>query len=96
LLTGGALASVGMIAFFGLVLPHLVRYVQGSSNHLLIPLCILIGSTAFALMDLVLRVLEIHSLSIGTISAILGGVFFLILMRNTHLSYKSEIRCLKH
>lgn len=90
LLTGGALASVGMIAFFGLVLPHLVRYLQGPANYRLIPLCILIGSVAFAFMDIVLRVLEIRALSIGTISAILGGFFFLILMRRSQFSYSGE------
>jgi len=84
LLTGGSIAAVGMIAFFGLVLPHLVRYVQGPANHHLIPLCILVGSTSFAAMDLLLRTLEIHALSIGNISAILGGIFFLILMRSPH------------
>lgn len=92
LLTGGAIASVGMIAFFGLVLPHLVRYVQGPVNHHLIPLCILVGSAAFAAMDLLLRFLEIHALSIGTISAILGGIFFLILMRSSHLLYAGEAK----
>lgn len=87
LLTGGALASVGMIAFFGLVLPHLVRYVQGPSNHKLIPLCILVGGAAFAGMDLLLRTLEIRVLTIGNISAILGGLFFLILMSSTRKLY---------
>lgn len=96
LLTGGTLASVGMIAFFGLVLPHLVRYVQGPANHHLIPLCILVGSTAFVLMDLLLRTLEIHALTIGTMTAILGGIFFLILMRRAHLGYSGDIRCLKN
>lgn len=95
LLTGGALASVGMIAFFGLVLPHLVRYIQGPANHHLIPLCALVGSVAFASMDLILRMLGIHSLSIGTVSAILGGIFFLILMRSSHLFYTGEFRCTK-
>jgi iron complex transport system permease protein len=95
LLTGGAIASVGMIAFFGLVLPHLIRYVQGPSNHHLIPLCILVGSSAFAAMDLLLRMFEIHFLSIGTISAILGGIFFLVILRNSHLLYAGGIRCSK-
>ena len=83
LLTGGAIAAVGVIAFFGLLLPHLVRYVQGPANHHLIPLCILVGSTSFAAMDLMLRMLEIHTLSIGNISAILGGIAFLILLRGS-------------
>jgi len=89
LLTGGSIAAVGMIAFFGLVLPHLVRYVQGPANHHLIPLCMLVGGTTFAAMDLLLRVLEIHSLSIGNISAILGGVFFLILLRGSHRLHRA-------
>lgn len=96
LLTGGSIAAVGMIAFFGLVLPHLVRYVQGPANHHLIPLCILFGGTAFACMDLLLRFLEIQALSIGTLSAILGGIFFLILMRNPTLTYiPGGVRCTK-
>lgn len=88
LLTGGAIASVGMIAFFGLVLPHLVRYIQGPSNHKLIPLCILVGGTSFCALDLLLRMLEIHVLTIGNVSAILGGIFFLILMRGSHQLYR--------
>jgi iron complex transport system permease protein len=87
LLTGGSIASVGMIAFFGLVLPHLVRSMQGPASHHLIPLCILIGSTTFTSMDLFLRILEIQALSIGNISAILGGIFFLLMIRSSHRSY---------
>lgn len=93
LLTGGAIASVGIIAFFGLALPHLVRYVQGPSNHFLIPLCILIGGTSFAAMDLLLRLLEIHALSIGNISAILGGIAFLFLIRGSRRVYSGGSRC---
>lgn len=95
LLIGGALASVGMIAFFGLVLPHVVRYMQGPANHRLIPLCILVGCITFASIDLILRILEIHALSIGTVSAILGGIFFLILMRSSQLLSIGEFRCSK-
>lgn len=86
LLTGGALAAVGLIAFFGLVLPHLVRFIQGPTNHQLISLCIVMGALSFALLDLTLRVLEVHALSIGNVSAILGGIFFVILLRRTKAS----------
>jgi iron complex transport system permease protein len=97
LLTGGAIASVGMIAFFGLVLPHLARYIQGPANHHLIPLCILVGSVSFAGMDLFLRMMEIRALSIGTISAILGGIAFLILMRgSTRQLLGGASRCYKN
>lgn len=93
ILTGGALAAVGVIAFFGLVLPHLVRHIQGPSNQRLIPLCMIAGSTSLAALDLCLRIFHIRALSIGNISAILGALFFLILLfgdrRNSlYLGYK--------
>lgn len=89
LLTGGSIATVGVIAFFGLVLPHLVRYIQGPSNHRLIPLCILMGSTTFAAFDLFLRVMEIHIFSIGSIAAVFGGIAFIILIK----SNRESIQC---
>ncbi|MBA3957679.1 MAG: iron ABC transporter permease [Parachlamydiaceae bacterium] len=80
ILTGGALAAVGMIAFFGLVLPHMMRRLQGPSNVHLIPLCLMGGGTAIAILDLGLRMLHIYTLSIGNVAAILGGLFFLFLL----------------
>lgn len=80
LLVGGALAAVGIIAFFGLVLPHLFRNLFGPRNTQLIPLCTIGGAVIFTALDLLLRVSHIHTLSIGNISAIIGGIFFLILL----------------
>lgn len=82
LLTGGALAAVGLIAFFGLVLPHVIRKLFGPDSKNLIQLNMLVGSTTLVLLDLFLRAFEIHSFSIGNISTILGGVFFLTLLIN--------------
>lgn len=80
LLTGGALAAVGIIAFFGLVLPHLLRSLFGPLNRRLIPLCIIAGGAVFSSMDISLRLFDIHTFTIGNMSAILGGLFFLILL----------------
>lgn len=80
LLTGGALAAVGLIAFFGLVLPHLIRRLAGADSRLLIPLNILTGSATFLFLDVLLRLFKIHAFSIGNVSAILGGLFFLVLL----------------
>lgn len=82
LLTGGALAAVGLIAFFGLVLPHVIRKLVGPDSRTLIPLNMLAGSTTLVLLDLMLRVFHIHSFSIGNVSTILGGIFFLTLLIN--------------
>ncbi|MBA3720806.1 MAG: iron ABC transporter permease [Parachlamydiaceae bacterium] len=83
LLTGGALAAVGIIAFFGLVLPHIIRSLQGPDHRTLIPFCILGGAIVMMLLDILLRSFSIYSLSIGNISAIFGGIFFLILLFRT-------------
>lgn len=80
LLVGGALAAVGIIAFFGLVLPHLFRALFGPANERLVPICIAGGALLFTLLDLCIRLGDIHSLSIGNISAIIGGIFFLVLL----------------
>lgn len=80
LLTGGAIAAVGIIAFFGLVLPHLVRNIQGPDNRRLIPVCMLTGGLVLCAMDLLLRTFAIHIFSIGNVSAVLGGIFFLLLL----------------
>jgi iron complex transport system permease protein len=80
LLTGGVLAAVGIIAFFGLILPHLIRRLQGPNHYSLIPLCIIGGATVFTLLDLSLRVFTIFSISVGNLSALIGGLFFLCLL----------------
>lgn len=80
LLTGGALAGVGIIAFFGLVLPHLTRHLIGPLNADLVPINIISGAFALLVMDMLLRYFHIQSLSIGNVSAILGGFFFLALL----------------
>jgi iron complex transport system permease protein len=80
LLTGGALAAVGMIAFFGLVLPHIVRRLQGFDHLYLIPLCMVAGAAILTLLDCALRFFKLHDVSIGNLSAIIGGLFFLFLL----------------
>lgn len=80
LLTGGALAGVGIIAFFGLVLPHLTRKLIGPLNSDLVPVNIIGGAFSLLAMDMLLRFFHIQSFSIGNISAILGGIFFLFLL----------------
>lgn len=87
LLIGGALSAVGIIAFFGLVLPHLFRNLYGPRNSQLIPLCILGGAAIFTSLDLLLRIGDVHLLSIGNISAIIGGVFFLVLLFHSKRRY---------
>lgn len=83
LLAGGALATTGTIAFFGLILPHLIRTLNGPNHKSLIPYLILGGAVTLPALDLLLRIFHLHFITIGNISAILGGLFFFTLLYQT-------------
>lgn len=91
LLTSGAIAAVGSIAFFGLILPHLIRRFTGPDNRSLIPLSVLAGSAVLTSIDVVLRFFSLHAFSIGNISAIIGGLFFLCLLFSNRKQFKQEM-----
>lgn len=82
ILTGGALAAMGLIAFFGLVLPHILRRLVGPDNRILIPGCVAVGGPVLVSLDLLLRLLHVQSISLGSVTALLGGIFFLTLLFN--------------
>lgn len=81
LLSGGATAALGTVPFFGLILPHLLRQVFGSNHRHLITLCIIAGAATLVLFDLLLRQVEFPFLTIGNLSAMFGGIFFLFILR---------------
>lgn len=80
LLAGGALASLGAVAFFGFILPHILRRCVGPDHTRLIPLGIAVGGASLLALDLLLRTFSIHAFSIGNVSSILGGIFFVVLL----------------
>lgn len=80
MLTGGSMAALGIIPFFGLVLPHIVRRMLGPRNIVLLPFCALAGGVILAALDLFLRVMHIYDFSIGNLCSIIGGIFFLGLL----------------
>lgn len=90
LLTGGVISSVGIIAFFGLVLPNLLRMVATPRCTTLIPLCMAVGSISLAGLDLGLRLLDIQWLTLGNVSALFGGLFFFVLLFKQRYRFSSS------
>lgn len=88
LLVGGTLASCGIISFFGLILPHILRKLFGTSHFNLLVANIIGGSFALTFLDLLLRFLGIHIFTIGNLSAVIGGLFFLFLLIKKRSSQK--------
>ncbi|MFB5661612.1 FecCD family ABC transporter permease [Alteribacillus sp. HJP-4] len=81
LLTGSAVAVSGTIGFVGLVIPHLVRLVQGPDHRHLLPVSILAGGGFLVLTDLAARtIIAPTELPIGVITAIIGAPVFGLLL----------------
>lgn len=82
LLTGAAVAFVGIISFVGLVVPHIVRMVLGPSNRVLIAASAVLGAALLVFADLLARTaVPATDLSIGILTSLVGGPFFYWLIR---------------
>jgi iron complex transport system permease protein len=80
-LTGAAVAFVGIIAFVGLIVPHIVRMVLGPSHRALIVTSAFGGALLLVLADLLARTLVPGGeLPIGLLTSLIGGPFFLVLL----------------
>ena len=56
LLAGAAVSFSGLIGFVGLIVPHIVRRLSGTSeNRIIIPLCAIFGGTFVNICDIVSR-----------------------------------------
>jgi iron complex transport system permease protein len=78
-LAATATAVAGVVGFVGLVVPHALRLIVGPEHRRLVPLC-LVGGAVFVLgCDLAGRLAG--GLRLGIVSALVGGPFFLWLLR---------------
>ena len=82
LAAGAAVALDGIIAFVGLLVPHLVRLAFGPDHRSLLVLSALSGALLLSLADTAARVmLAPIELPIGILTALVGGPFFLVVLR---------------
>ena len=82
LLAGAAVAVGGVIGFVGLMTPHLLRLVLGADHRRLLPASLLGGAVFMVLADLAARTVRApEEIPVGAVTALLGGPFFLYLLR---------------
>lgn len=80
--TAAAVAASGIIGFVGLIAPHLARRLVGASHAAVIPASMLIGSLLLLFADDLARTIAAPlELPVGVFTALLGGPFFLFLLR---------------
>lgn len=81
LLTGAAVAFAGIIAFVGLVVPHIIRMALGPSHRGLVVASAFGGAALLMWADLLTRTLVSGAdLPIGMLTALVGGPFFFALL----------------
>lgn len=87
-LTAAAVSVSGLVGFVGLVVPHVVRLVLGPDHRLLLPASTLVGGVFLVLADLLARsLMSPAELPVGIITALVGGPFFIYLLRKARREY---------
>lgn len=82
LLTGVLVSLSGAIGFVGLMLPHVARFLVGAEHRRVLPVAALLGALFLVWVDVAARTwLAPQDLPIGIVTAAIGGVFFVALLR---------------
>ena len=86
ILAGGAVSTVGTIAFLGLAAPHIARFIYGPAYRFLVIQSALIGATVLVLADTAARTIaQPNELPIGLVTSLIGApiLIALVVMKNT-------------
>ncbi|MEY8875794.1 MAG: FecCD family ABC transporter permease [Leptothrix sp. (in: b-proteobacteria)] len=87
LATGCAVAQAGLVAFVGLVAPHLVRRFVHATHGYRLAASAAMGGTLLLLADVLARsVIAPQELPVGVLTAVLGGLYLLWLLHRRGLS----------
>jgi iron complex transport system permease protein len=87
LATAAAVSVSGLIGFVGIVVPHTVRLLAGTSYRVILPLSFLFGAAFLAAADLVARTAFAPAeIPIGVVTAIVGAPFFAVILRSRQVA----------
>ena len=81
-LAGASVATVGGVAFIGLMVPHLVRFLVGVDYRWIIPCSAVVGAVLVIFADIAAKLIAApYETPLGAIIAVIGVPFFLYLAR---------------
>ncbi|QFU88614.1 iron ABC transporter permease [Amycolatopsis sp. YIM 10] len=87
LLTGSAVAGIGVVAFVGLVAPHAARAIVGRRHTRVLPVAALLGALLVGLADTVGRtVIAPSQLPAGLMTALIGVPYFVWLLQRSRVA----------
>lgn len=83
LLTASSVAICGVIGWVGLIMPHLVRFIAGPDNRIVVPMSVLLGGAFLILVDTACRTVMASEVPLGILTSVIGApLFFIILLRS--------------
>lgn len=89
MITASAVAAVGVISLFGLIVPHISRMIFGPNNNIVVWANISIGGTFLLLIDDFSRAVMPFEIPIGVFTMIIGAPLFIYLMRRNEINWNS-------
>ena len=87
LVTAAATAVAGIIGWFGLIIPHLVRMTSGADNRRVIPFSAALGASFLLLADDITRSLAGFEIPIGIFTSIIGIPLFVYLLKKSKAAW---------
>lgn len=87
LIASASVAVAGVIGMVGLVVPHMIRMIIGYDNRKVIPSSFVFGGSFLLIIDNFSRTVSYFEIPIGIFTALLGGPFFIYLLRKLKYKY---------
>jgi len=82
LLAGSSVAVAGPIAFVGIVVPHVARFLVGNDHRWLLPYCAVLGAALLLAADVGARAIAMpNEVPVGIVTALIGVPFFIWVAR---------------
>lgn len=81
LAASAAVAVAGIVGMVGLVAPHMVRMMVGADNSRVVPVSFFFGGTFLVVVDDLARAVTTFELPIGIFTTLIGGPFFIWLLK---------------
>ncbi len=79
--TAAIVSAVGLIGFVGIIVPHIVRLLVGTSYRRILPISVAFGAAFLVFADTVARtVLAPSELPLGVVTAVIGAPVFVIIL----------------
>jgi len=82
-IVGSIVAFNGTIAFIGLVIPYILRFIFKSNYNILLPLSMILGAVVLLIADTISRlIVSPAELPIGILTALMGAPVFISILIN--------------